>query len=108
MNKEIIPEITTEVNVLKEVLNRELPAGCKIKIPPFNRKCLRVIKSFCIVSEVHVRPGKILTHSAVPLYAALATLFCLPFGIYLIFKMKEGEAFRSSVHDIILRATRRQ
>lgn len=108
MSNTIVPEITPEVEALKEALAKQLPASYKIKIPLLNRKCLRIIKSFGIVSEVQLRPKKIVVHNAMPLYSALATLFCLPFGIYLICKMKDGEALRSSVHDIVTRATRIQ
>ena len=79
-----------------------------LSYPPLNRKCLRIIKSFGIVSEVHLQSDKIIVKNAMPMYAALATLFCLPFGIYLISKMKDGEALRSTVHDIVTRATKKQ
>lgn len=108
MSNYIVPEISLDVEALKDALVRQLPAGYKIKIPPLNRKCLRIIKSFGIVSEVSLSPDKIIVHNAMPMYAALATLFCLPFGIYLIAKMKDGEALRSSVHDIITRTTKKQ
>jgi len=107
MSNVIVPEITPDVEALKDALAKQLPVSYKIKIPPLNRKCLRIIKSFGIVTEVQVRPKKIVVHNAMPMYSALATLFCLPFGIYLISKMKDGEALRSSVHDIVTRATRK-
>lgn len=106
MKNVIIPEIAKDADALKEELSRQLPAGYKIKIPPLNRKCLRVVKSLGIVTEVHLRSDKIVVHNAVPMYAAFATLCCLPFGIYLISKMKEGAALRSEVHGIVTRATR--
>jgi len=108
MSNHIVPEISLDVEALKDALVRQLPAGYKIKIPPLNRKCLRIVKSFGIVSEVTLRPDKITVHNAMPVYAALATLFCLPFGIYLIAKKKDGEALTSSVHDIIVRTTKKQ
>jgi hypothetical protein len=92
---------------LREALVKQLPSGYKIKIPPLNRKCMRIIKSFGIVAEVNLRPDKIVVHNAMPLYAALATLFCLPFGLYLICKMKDGEMLRSSVHEIVTSATKK-
>ena len=107
MSNVIVPEITPDVEDFRDALAKQLPVNYKIKIPPLNRKCLRIIKSFGIVTEVHLRPGKIAVSSSVPFYSALATLFCLPFGIYLISKMKDGEALRSSVHDIVARATRK-
>lgn len=108
MSNVIVPEITPDVETLKDTLVRQLPAGCKISIPPLNRKCLRIVKSLGIVSEVHLRPSKIVVHNATPMYAALATLFCLPFGIYLITRMKDGEALRSSIHNIVKSAVTRQ
>jgi hypothetical protein len=107
MKNVIIPEIATDVEALREALAKHLPSGYKIKIPPLNRKCMRIVKSFGIVAEVYLRPDKIVVHNAMPLYAALATLFCLPFGLYLICKMKEGEMLRSSVHEIVASATRK-
>lgn len=52
MKAEIIPEIVPDIKVLKEVLAKESPAGCKVKIPPLNRKCLRISKSFCFTSRI--------------------------------------------------------
>lgn len=108
MKNVIIPEIVPDVEALRDSLAKELSPACRIKIPPLNRKAIRVVKSLGIVSEVHVRPNKIIIHNTVYTYAGLATFFFLPFGIYLISKMKDGEALRASVHDIILRATRKR
>lgn len=107
MSTNIVPEINIDIESLKDTLARQLPAGYKIKIPPLNRKCLRIVKSFGIVTEVNLNKDKIIVHNAMPMYAALATLFCLPFGIYLIARMKDGEALRSSVHDIIVYTTKK-
>jgi len=107
MKNVIIPEISPDVKALKAALTEQLPAGCKIKIPPLNRKCLRVIKSFGIVTEVILRRDKILVHNAMPMYAGLATFIFPPFGIYLICKMKDGETLRSTVHDIVACAARK-
>lgn len=38
INKVIISEIVPDVAVLKDVLTRELPTGCKIKMAPFTVK----------------------------------------------------------------------
>lgn len=107
MNNIIIPETILDVITLKETLSKQLPAGYKYKTPLLNRKCLRVIKSFGIVTEVIVQRNKIIVQNAMPLYTALATLFCLPYGIYLISKMKDGAALRATVHDIVTSATRK-
>ncbi len=104
----IVPEVFPEVSILKDALVRELPPGCRVRIPPLNRKTIRVVKSLGVVSEVHMHPNDITVRNAMPVYLALALIICLPFGIYLICKMKDGEALRSSVHDIVWRATRRQ
>lgn len=105
MGNAIIPEIAKDVDSLREELARQLPDGYKIKIPPLNRNCLRVVKSLGIVTEIHLRSDKIVVHNAMPMYAALATLCCLPFGLYLILKMKDGAALRSQVHGIVERTT---
>lgn len=105
MNYVIIPEIAQDVNVLEKELSRQLPAGYKIKMPPLNRKCLRVVKSLGIVTEVHLRSDKIVVHNATPMYAAFATLCCVPLGLYLILKMKDSAALRSQVHGIVERVT---
>lgn len=107
MRSVVIPEIVPEVNALKDSLAKELSPACRIKVPPLNRKVIRVVKSLGIVSEVHVRPNKIIIHNAVYMYAGLATFIFLPFGIYLISKMKDGEILRETVYDIVLRATRK-
>lgn len=104
----IIPEIFPEVCILKDALVRDLPPGCRISISPLNRKTIRIVKSLGIVSEIHVHPNDITVRNAMPLYLGLAVLLCLPFAIYLLCKMKDGESLRSSVHDIVWRATRRQ
>jgi hypothetical protein len=108
MKNVIIPEILPDVEALKDTLAKQLPANYKIKIPPLNRRCLCVIKSLGIVTEVSLRREKIVVHNAMPMYAGLATFICLPFGIYLICKMKDGETLRSTVHDIVARATKGQ
>ncbi|MEA5114975.1 MAG: hypothetical protein VB050_13205 [Geobacteraceae bacterium] len=107
MNREIVPEIAADIEVLKDVLIRELPPECKVKIPLLNRKVIGITKSIGIMSEVRIRPNKIFVNNLMPMYLGLAIFIFLPFGIYLLCKMKEGEALRSSVHDIVLRATRR-
>jgi hypothetical protein len=105
MRNVIISEIVPDVNMLKDSLAKELPSAYKTKTPSLNRKAIRVVKSLRIVSEVHVRSNKIIIHNAMPLYLALATLFCLPSAFYLLCKFKDGESLRTSVHDIVLRAT---
>jgi hypothetical protein len=102
----IIPEITLEMAQLRDILAKEMPAGCKFKIPPLNRKCLRVAKSFCIATEVHLRKNKIVVTNPLPGFMGIYMVLFLPLGIYATFKMKESEAQRSAVHDIIFRATR--
>ncbi len=103
----IIPEIVPEVKQLKEILAKELPE-CKISIPLLNRKCLCVARSFGITTEVFIRPNKIAVQNTSHVKMALAFLFFLPYGIYLMFKTKDGVALRSRVHDIVFRATRNQ
>lgn len=105
MKNVIIPEIGKDADALKEELSRQLPAGYKIKTPPLNRKCLRVVKSLGIVTEVHLRSDRIVVHNATPMYAAFATLCCVPLGLYLILKMKDSAALRTQVHGIVERAT---
>ncbi len=107
MNSMIIPEIVPDVTTLRDILARELPPGSKIKIPPLNRKVISVAKSFGIVSEVRIRPDKIIVCNTMPTFLGLAIFFCLPFGIYLLCKMKDGETLRSTVHDVVWRATRK-
>jgi hypothetical protein len=105
MNNIIIPETVPDIDALKNELARQLPADCKIKVPLLNRKCIRVVKSLGIVSEVRVQPKKIMVSNAMPVYLALSIIIFMPFAIYLMFKMKDGEALRSSVYDIVASAT---
>jgi hypothetical protein len=107
MSNVIVPEITADVKTLKDVLMRDLPLGHKVKIPPLNRRALRAVKSLGIVAEVHVRPEKIVVQNGMPVYLTLGFLFFLPYGIYLIFKMKDGTSLTSSVYDIVWKATRK-
>jgi hypothetical protein len=103
---DIVPEIAPDIQALKEVLTRELPAGCKVKIPPLNRKCLRVAKSFFVATDVLVRKNKIIVTNPVPMLMGVYIVICLPLAIYAMFKLKENEALRSTVQDILFRATR--
>lgn len=103
----IIPEITIEMEQLKDIFAKEMPAGYKFKIPPLNRKCLRVAKSFCIATEVHLRKSKIVVTNPLPGIMGIYMVLFLPLGIYAMFKLKESEAQRSTVHDILFCATRK-
>jgi len=108
MNNEIIPEVTPDMETLKNALAKELPAGHKIKIPPLNRKVQRVIKSFGVETVVIVKKSeKVLIQNRYPMMIGLYIFLFLPLGIYLMFKKKESERLESSVHDIVFRATRR-
>jgi hypothetical protein len=110
MNKmEIIPEIAPDINRLKDILAMELPE-CKFRIkrPPLYRNGLIINKSFNILTEVVVQPKKITVRNATTDLIIILFLFCVPYAIYLMFKRKESEAFRSKVYEIVLRATRNQ
>jgi hypothetical protein len=106
MNKVIFPEIVPDVAILKDALTRELPPGCKIKMAPFNRKGLRVVKSFFVATDVLVRRDRIVLTNPVLMLMGVYVLICLPLAIYAMLKLKESEALRSSVQDILFRATR--
>ncbi len=106
MNKVIISEIVPDVAVLKDVLTRELPPGCKIKMAPFKRKGMRVVKSFFVATDVLVRRDRIILSNPVLMLMGVYALICLPLAIYAVLKLKESEALRSSVLDILFRATR--
>ena len=110
MNKmEIIPEISHDIDRLKDILAMELPE-CKFRIkrPPLYRNSIFVNKSINIFTEVVVQPTKITVRNATTDMMIILFLFCVPYAIYLMFKKKESEAFRSKVHEIVLRATRNQ
>ena len=104
---DIIPEITLEMEQLKDIVAKEMPAGYTIKIPPLNRKRLRVAKSFWITTEVHMRKNKIVVTNLLPAIMGFCMVLFLPLGIYAMFKLNESEAQRSTVHDILFRATRK-
>lgn len=106
MNKVIFPEIVPDVAILKDALTRELPPGCKIKMAPFNRKGLRVVKSFFVATDVLVRRDRIVLTNPVLMLMGVYVLICLPLAIYAMLKLKASEALRSSVQDILFRATR--
>lgn len=107
MNNVVIPEITPEINKIKEALQKDLSCNCKFKIPLLHKKCLRVVKSFGIVTEVHLTPKKITVYNGGYIYITVGILFFLPLGIYCLIKMKDNETLRSEVQDIVFRATRK-
>jgi len=102
----IIPEIEPDIKILKEILAQESPAGCKVKIPPLNRKCLRVSRSFFVATDVMVRKNKIVVSNPAPMLMGVYMVLCLPLAIYAMFKLKESEALKAAVQDIVFRATR--
>jgi len=108
VNNVIIPEIIPDIKDLKSILVKELPPSCKVWVPLLNRKAIGIYKPFALLSEVHLKSNKITVVNTMPLYIGVALLFCLPFAIYLMIKTKDGEALRASVHEIVLRATRKQ
>lgn len=87
MNKVIFPEVVPDVAVLKDVLIRELPPGCKIKMAPFNRKGMRVVKSFFVATDVLVRKDRIILTNPVLMLMGVYVLICLPFAIYAMLKL---------------------
>jgi hypothetical protein len=107
MNKNIIiPEKTYSLEQLRDIVAKEMPTGYLVKIPPLNSKRLRVAKSFLITTEVHLKKGKIVVTNLLPGIMAMCIVLFLPLGIYATFKAKESEKLRSTVHDILFRATR--
>jgi len=105
MNNVIIPEIIPDVKNLKAILQRELPPGCIVWIPLLKRKTITIYKPFILFSEVYIKKDKIIVANTMAFYFVIALFFCIPLIFYLLFKMKDGDAFSSTVHKIVLRAT---
>ena len=107
MSNQIVPEIIPDIGKLKDLLAKELPVKCKFKTPLLNRNNLRIIKSLGVEASITVHPKKVVVQNVIYLYIAVSVVLFWPIAVYFLFKTKDAAAFRSSVHDIVFRATRK-
>jgi hypothetical protein len=106
MSDKIVPEIPVDLAKLREILTKEISPGWKLK-KTLNGRCLRVVKSFGVATEVYVRKNTIIAQNTIQTYIVVSIILFWPAAIYFFFKTKEAAALRSSVHDILFRATRK-